>query len=54
MSNSEHTKIRADFQKAVQQYFIKKYGSGFELEKQIKIGYSEDDQKEHKFDIVNP
>ena len=54
MSNSEHTKIGADFQKAVQQYFIKKYGSGFELEMQIKIGYSEDDQKEHKFDIVNP
>ena len=54
MSNSEHAKIGADFQKAVQQYFIKKYGSGFELEMQIKIGYSEDDQKEHKFDIVNP
>lgn len=51
MSNSENPKNGADFQKAVQEYFIHKYGTGFELEKKIRIGKTE--KKDHKFDIVN-
>ncbi len=50
MSNSDNPKNGADFQRAVQQYFIRKYGDGFELEKKIPIG---DPAKDHKFDIVN-
>ena len=50
MSNSENPKKGADFQKQVQEYFKKKYGPGFELEKKIPIG---DPPKDHKFDIVN-
>ena len=50
MSNSENPKKGADFQKQVQQYFVKKYGPGFELEKKIPIG---EPPKDHKFDIVN-
>ena len=51
MSNSDNPKNGADFQKAVQKYFINKYGSGFELEMKIPIG---NPAKEHKFDIVHP
>ncbi len=50
MSNSEHPKLGADFQRAVQRYFIQECGAGFELEKKIPIG---EPAKEHKFDIVN-
>ena len=50
MSNSEHPKLGADFQRAVQRYFIQEYGDGFELEKKIPIG---EPAKDHKFDIVN-
>lgn len=50
MSNSEHPKLGADFQRAVQRYFIQEYGAGFELEIKIPIG---EPAKEHKFDIVN-
>ena len=50
MSNSDNPKNGADFQRAVQQYFIRKYGGGFELEKKIPIG---EPPKDHKFDIVN-
>ena len=53
MSNSQHPKWGADFQIAVQQYFIREFGEGFVLEKKIPIGYSKDNQKGHKFDIVN-
>ena len=51
MSNSDHPKNGAEFQHAVQQYFIRKYGPGFELEIKIPIGKPAQD---HKFDIVNP
>ncbi len=51
MSNSDNPKNGADFQRAVQKYFIDEYGPGFELEKKILIG---DPPKDHKFDIVNP
>lgn len=50
MSNSDNPKNGAVFQKQVQEYLIKKYGPGFELEKKIPIG---EPPKEHKFDIVN-
>lgn len=50
MSNSDNPKNGADFQRAVQQYFIQEYGAGFELEKKIPIG---EPAKDHKFDIVN-
>jgi hypothetical protein len=50
MSNSDNPKNGAAFQKDVQQYFIKKYGPGFEIEKKLPIG---DPPKDHKFDIVN-
>lgn len=50
MSNSDNPKNGADFQRAVQQYFIRTHGDGFELEKKIPIG---DPAKDHKFDIVN-
>lgn len=50
MSNSDNPKNGADFQLAVQQYFIREYGEGFELEKKIPIG---DPAKDHRFDIVN-
>ena len=55
MSNSEHSKIGADFQKAVQDYFVRKYMAEFELEKKIKIGISigEVEPKDHEFDIVS-
>ncbi|MCR4645290.1 MAG: hypothetical protein K5695_07765 [Oscillospiraceae bacterium] len=50
MSNSDNPKNGAAFQRAVQLYFIKEYGVGFELEKKIPIG---EPAKDHKFDIVN-
>ena len=50
MSNSDNPKNGADFQRAVQRYFIQEYGAGFELEKKIPIG---EPAKEHKFDIVD-
>ena len=50
MSNSDNPKNGAVFQRAVQLYFIREYGAGFELEKKIPIG---EPAKEHKFDIVN-
>ena len=50
MSNSENPKKGADFQRQVQEYFNKRYGLGFELEKKIPIG---EPPKDHKFDIVN-
>ena len=50
MSNSDNPKKGADFQRAVQRYFIQEFCAGFELEKKIPIGKP---AKEHKFDIVN-
>ena len=50
MSNSENHRNGAAFQKEVKQYFIKKYGPGFEMETKIPIG---NPAKDHKFDIVN-
>ena len=50
MSNSENPRKGAAFQKRVQQWFEKKYGREFELEKKIAIG---NPSKLHKFDIVD-
>lgn len=50
MSNSDNPFIGAEFQRSVQQYFISKFGTGFELEKKIPIG---EPAKDHRFDIVN-
>ncbi len=50
MSNSDNPKNGADFQIAVQEYFIREYGVEFELEKKIPIGIP---AKNHKFDIVS-
>ena len=50
MSNSDNPKNGADFQRAVQEYFIREMGEGFELEYKLKIG---NPAKDHKFDIVN-
>ena len=50
MSNSENPGKGAAFQKRVQQWFEKKYGREFELEKKIAIG---NPGKLHKFDIVD-
>ena len=49
-SNSENPKNGATFQRQVQNWFIRRYGQGFELETKIPIG---DPAKDHKFDIVN-
>lgn len=37
MSNSDNPKNGADFQRAVQRYFIQEYGAGFELEKRYLL-----------------
>ena len=50
VSNSDNPKNGAEFQRPVQNWFIKKYGQGFELEKKIPIG---NPAKDHKFDIVH-
>lgn len=50
MSNSENPQNGANFQLAVLNYFIRKHGEGFELEKKIPIGIP---PKNHKFDIVS-
>ena len=50
MSNADNAGNGAKFQKAVQEYFIRRYGPGFILETKLKIG---DPEKDHKFDIVN-
>ena len=50
MSNSDNPKNGADFQLAVQDYFIRTHESDFELEKKIPIG---NPPKNHKFDIVS-
>ena len=50
MSNSDNPKKGADFQAAVLEYFMRKKGLGFELEKKLLIG---EPAKNHKFDIVN-
>ena len=50
MSNSDNPKNGADFQLAVQDYFIRTYDADFELEKKIPIG---NPPKNHKFDIVS-
>ena len=47
MDNSSRGKV---FQIRVRDYFEKKYGTGFEMEKKIPIG---DPPKLHRFDIVN-
>jgi hypothetical protein len=49
MSDSDNFQKGADFQRSVQEYFIREYGAGFELEKKIGIGTP---KKDHKFDIV--
>ncbi len=49
-SNSDNPKNGAVFQRQVRDWFMGKYGQGFELEKKIPIG---DPPKDHKFDIVN-
>ena len=49
-SNSDNPRMGAMFQKQVKEWFQKKYGIGFELEKKIPIGQP---AKDHKFDIAN-
>ena len=51
MANSDHTRIGADFQKQVLEWFADHIGPGFELEVKKPIG---NPPKDHKFDIVNP
>lgn len=51
MSNSDNPTYGSIFQKQVKEYFYKKYGKEFILEKKIEIG--KEIKKEHKFDIVD-
>ena len=51
MANSDHTRIGADFQKQVLEWFTDHIGPSFELEVKIPIG---NPPKDHRFDIVNP
>ena len=50
MGNSDNPINGAMFQREVQEWFIKHFGAGFELETKISIG---NPPKEHKFDIVS-
>ena len=50
MSNSDHSRIGAFFQKQVMKWFHDKYGIEFELEKKIPIG---EPPMDHKFDIAS-
>ena len=51
MANSDHTRIGAEFQNRVLEWFKDHHGPGFELETKIPIG---NPPKDHKFDIVDP
>jgi hypothetical protein len=53
MSNSDHPYLGKVFQEAVRDWFVKEYGSGFQLEVGIPIGVNNDEKKPHMFDIVN-
>ena len=52
-SNSANPGVGAEFQRAVANWFRSNYHGAFELEKKIPIGCSEDNLKDHKFDIVS-
>ena len=50
MSNSDHPRVGADFQRQVLKWFQENYEIEFHLETKIEIG---DPPKNHKFDIVS-
>jgi len=51
-SNSENPVVGARFQKMVAEWFRDHYKIVFVLEKKIPIGITDDEKKDHKFDIV--